>query len=74
MSDEVVMGSPLTAATQVSYQASACEMVMLSLSRTRWFPPGTPVCSHTKTIQTQTSVPTRMIYLRGITCIAIVVK
>jgi len=50
------------------------EMVMWSPSQTGGFPPGTPVSSHTKTIGTQTSVPTSMINISCITCFVIVVK
>ena len=35
----VLTHSPLTAATQVRYPASACEMVMWSPSQTGGFPP-----------------------------------
>ena len=52
----------------------ACEMVMWSPSQTGGFPPDIPVSSHTKTIQTQTSVPTSMINISCITCFVIVVK
>ena len=65
---------PLTAAIRVRYPASACEMFMWSPSRTGGFPPGTPVSSQTKTIRTQTSVPTSMINRSCITCFVIVVK
>ena len=58
----VLTHSPLTAATRGRYPASACEMVMWSPSQTGVFPPGTPVSSHTKTIRTQTSVPTSMMF------------
>ena len=68
----VVTRSPLTAATRVQYPASACEMVMWSLSQTGGFSPSTPVSSHTKTIRTQTSVPTSMINISLITCFVIV--
>ena len=57
----VLTHSPLTAATRVWYPVCACEMVLWSSSQTGGFPPGTPVSSNTKTIQTQTSVPTSMI-------------
>ena len=70
----VITHSPLTAATRVRYPASACEMVMWSPSQRGGFPPGTPVSSHTKTIRTQTSVPTSMINISYITCFVIVVK
>ena len=43
-------------------------------SQTGGIPPGTPVSSHTKTIRTQTSVPTSMINISCITCFVIVVK
>ena len=46
----------------------ACEIVMWSPSQTGWFPPGTPVSSHTKTIRTHTSVPKSMINLSCRTC------
>ena len=62
------------AATRVRYPASACEMAMWSPSQTAGFPPDTPVSSHTKTIRTQTSVPTSMINISCITCFVIVVK
>ena len=52
----------LTTATRVRQLASACEMVMCSPSQTGWFPPGTPVSSHTKTFRTQTSLPTSMMF------------
>jgi len=42
-------------------------MVMWSPSQTGGFPPGTPVSSHTKTIRTQTSVPTGMLNISCIT-------
>ena len=58
----VLIHSPLTAATRVRYPASACEMVMWLPSQTGGLPPGTPVSSHTKTIQTQTSLPTSMMF------------
>ena len=70
----VLTHSPLTAATRVRYLVSGCEMVMWSPSQTGGFPPGTPVSSHTKTIQTQSSVPTSMINISCITCFVIVVK
>jgi len=44
---------------------------MRSPSQTGGFP---QVFSHTKTIQTQTSVPTSMINISCITCFVIVVK
>ena len=66
--------SPLIAATPVRYPASACEIVRWSPSQTGGFPPGTPGSSHTKTIRTQTSVPTSMVNISGITCFVIVVK
>ena len=72
--DALLTHSPLTAATRVRYPASACEMVMWSPSQTGGFPPGTPVSSHTKTIRTQTSMPTSMINISCITCFVIVVK
>ena len=53
---------------------STCEMVMWSQSQTGGFPPGTQVSSHTKTIRTQTSLPTSMINISCITCFVIVVK
>jgi len=56
------------------YPASACEMVMWSPSQTGGFPPGTLVSSHTKTIRTQTSVPTSMINISCLTWFVIVVK
>jgi len=46
----------------------ACEMVIWSPSQTGGFPPGTPVSTYTKTIRTQTSVPTSMINISCITC------
>ena len=46
----------------------------MSPSQTGEFPPGTPDSSHTKTIRTQTSVPTSMISVSCITCFVIVVK
>jgi len=49
-------------------------MVMWSPSQTGGFPPGTKVSSHTKTIRTQTSVPTSMIDISCITCFVIVVN
>ena len=70
----VVTHSPLTAAIQVQYPVSECEMVMWSPSQTGGFPLGTPVSSHTKTIRTQTSVPTSMINISCMTCFVIVVK
>ena len=54
--------------------ASACEMIMRSPSQTGGFPPGTPVSSHTKTIRTQTSVPTSIINISCMTCFVTVVK
>ena len=66
--------SPLFAATRVRNLASACEMVMWSPSQTGRFPPGTPVSSHTNTIQTQTSVPMSMINISCITCFIIFIK
>ena len=39
----------------------ACEVVKCLLSWTGWFPPSTPVSSHTKTTWTQSSVPRSMI-------------
>ena len=71
LASAVLAHSPLTAATHVRYPASGCEMVMRSPSQTGGFP---PVFSHTKTIQTQTSVPTSMINISCITCFVIVVK
>ena len=70
----VLTHSPLIAATRVRYLASACEMGMWSPRQTGGFHPGTPVSSHTKTIRTQTSVPTSMINISCITCFVIVVK
>ena len=52
----------------------ACEIVMWSPSQTGWFPPGTPVSSHTKTIRTQTSVPKSMISISCRTCFVNKVK
>ena len=46
----------------------ACEIAMWSPSQTGWFPPGTPVSSHTKIIRTQTSVPKSMIHISCRTC------
>ena len=66
--------SPLTAATRVRYVTSACEIVRWSPSQTGGFPPGTPGSSHTTTIRKQTSVPTNMVNISGITCFVIVVK
>ena len=70
----VVTLSHLTSAARVPYTASACEMVMWSLSRTGAFLQGTPVSSHEKTIRTQISVPTSMTNISCITCFVIVVK
>ena len=37
---------------------------MWSPSQAGGFPPGTPVSSHTKTIRTETSVPTSMVNIK----------
>jgi len=63
----VLTHSPLTTATQARYPALACEMVMWSPSQTGGFAPRSPVTSHSKTIRTQTSVPTSMINISCIT-------
>ena len=65
---------PLTTATRVQYPASACEMVKRSPVQKDIFPVGAQVSSHTKTAQTQTSVPTQMMYVSRITCFVIVLK
>ena len=65
---------PLTTVTRVKYLASACEMVMWSPSQTGGFHPGTPVSSHKKTTETQTSGKTSTSNLTCITCFIIVVK
>ena len=70
----MVTHSPITAASRVKYPPSACDMVMWSPSQTGGFPSGTPVSSNTKTIRTQTSVPTSVINTSGIACFVIVVK
>ena len=47
------MRLPLIAATQVRYQASACEMFMWSPSPKGCFPQGSVVSSHTKSTHTR---------------------
>ena len=55
-------GAVVTLRHQIRYQASACEMVMLSSSQTSELPPGTPVSSHTNTNIGANEHDTHMLY------------
>ena len=66
----VILMEKMFTITFKSFKVILKKMVMWSPSQTGGFPPGT----HMKTIKTQTSVPTSMIYISCITCFVIVVK